>query len=124
MQPEHLKTLLKDPNNIEALTRVLMKNQNPELDAFLKDYLQSLGEMRTVERVSANKRQQTRQIQKLQKLLLAYPQYPDGYAYLAVLYYRQRNCGEARANINQASELDPNRQNFQKIKQVIKNCQQ
>jgi len=122
MQPQYLKALLKSPQDFKALKTVLLQNQNPQLDSYLKDYLQKIGDQDQIKQIEEQKRQSTQAINKLAQLLQEYPQYPDGHAYLAVLYYERRQCDKALELINQAILLDLGRSVFKDLKQVINQC--
>ena len=120
-QPKYLKDLLRNPTDIAALKSVLLQNQQPELDSFLKDYLRSSNPNEVIE-IDKEQQQQRQAITDLEQLLVKYPQYPDGLAYLAVLYYQQRRCESALELINRALALDPNRPIFTDLKQIINQC--
>lgn len=122
MQPYYLKKLLQNPKDISALKTVLIQNQQPQLDIFLKKELLQLAGQKTVDSTLAQKQQQTEAIVRLEKLLQQYPSYPDGHALLAVWYYRQSYCQMANSAINQAIELDPNRMVFYQLKAQINDC--
>jgi tetratricopeptide (TPR) repeat protein len=121
-QPPLLKALLKNPADSSALKQVLQQNQNPQLDIFLKQELQKAAGANEVKEVVISQKQQLKTISELEELLQQNPQYPDGYAYLAVLYYRQSWCNKAKEAIAQARKLDPNRAVFIKLQDVINRC--
>lgn len=121
-QPEYLKNLQKNPTDIVSIKSVLLQNQQPELDRLLKKYLQSINANNELETIEQEQNQQRQKIIELNQLLVKYPQYPDGHAYLAVLYYQQGQCLLALESIDKAIVLDPNRLVFEELKQTINQC--
>jgi hypothetical protein len=123
LQPYYLKELLKNPQNLEALAAVLKQNHNPELNQYLQKQLEQISSPKLKE-LHQQESVRLQQINRLLSLLEKYPQYPDGYAYLAVLYYRSNQCKPAGEKISQALALDPVRPVFQNLQQVISHsCQ-
>ena len=122
IQPFYLKALLQNPSDIQALKIVMRQNYQPELDAFLKQSLQEQAGTSEVKKVEIQKQQQLNQIADLEQLLKEYPNYPDGHAYLAVLYFRQSYCDRANSALDRAITLDKNRPIFQELKTKISSC--
>lgn len=118
LQPEYLKRLMQNPTSIEALESVMRQSENPELNRFLERFL----EPSEVEKIRTEKRTQNIKIAKLESLLKKNPQYPDGFAYLAVLSYGFRKCDIAKQAITKAMELDPGREIFVKLNEIIEDC--
>lgn len=122
IQPSYLKALLKNPNDTETLKTVMRQNYQPELEVFLKQSLQKQAGNNEVNKVESQKQQQFKKITDLEQLLKQYPNYPDGYAYLAVLYFKQSYCDKANLALERAITLDRNRPIFQELKNKISRC--
>jgi len=122
IQPFYLKALLQNPSDIQALKMVMRQNYQPELDSFLKQSLQEQSGTSEVKKVETQKQQQLNKIANLEQLLKEYPNYPDGHAYLAVLYFRQSYCDRANRALDKAIALDRNRPIFQELKTKIGRC--
>lgn len=50
-----------------------------------------------------------------QKILLTHPDYRDAYIQLAYLFYQTNDLSQARANIQKASDLDPNNDSVRQL---------
>ena len=120
--PVYLKKLLQDPTNTKILQTVLASNQEPVLDAYLKNCLKTIGHWDLVVQTDQEKQQTENRMNKLKLLMKSYPQYPDGHAMLAVWYFNHRDCEEAKNEIRQAIDLDPNRPVLQKLQNQINHC--
>lgn len=121
-QPYYLKRLLQNPEDLAALKTVIANNHQPELDQYLKQLLTKAGVPEAVVTVAAQKQQRATHLKQIEILVKEHPQYPDGHALLAVLYYRQFQCQRAKTAIKQALQLDSNRLAFYKLQQEINRC--
>jgi tetratricopeptide (TPR) repeat protein len=120
--PVYLKQLLQDPTNTKVLQTVLENNQEPALDAYLKNSLKTIGRQDLVNQIEQKNQQNENRMNKLKLLMKSYPQYPDGHAMLAVWYFNQGYCEEAKTEIEKAVKLDPNRPVLQKLESQISRC--
>lgn len=121
-QPYYLKKLLQNPNDVAALKAVILQNQEPVLDQYLKQLLEQSGGVGAVSEVEAEKQQLVKRISDLEELVKQNPNYPDGHALLAVLYFQQSWCDRAVNALNRALELDPNRLVFYELQEKINKC--
>jgi len=122
-QPAHLKRLLKDPSSVAALAAVLARNDNPNLDTYLRAELVKLGQKALSRQISQVRKSEIKKLREISQLLELYPEYPDGFAYLAVLAYNLGDCELAQSSIERALSLDAGRTVFQQLAQTIENCQ-
>jgi tetratricopeptide (TPR) repeat protein len=121
-QPDYLKELLKNPASFRTLAAVLARNDNPNLDAYLKAELVKLGQNALSQQVEEIREGQIKKLRELRELLELYPEYPDGFAYLSVLAYNLGDCELAQSSIKRALRLDSGRRVFQQLALIIKDC--
>lgn len=121
-QPYYLKKLLQNPNDTAALKAVILQNHQIELDQYLKQLLVESDGANAASQIEAEKQQLVKRINELEKLVKQNPNYPDGYALLAVLYFQQSWCDQAVSALNRALELDPNRLVFYDLQEKINEC--
>ncbi len=120
--PENLKRLLKEPKDTKALSAVLFRVKDRQLKTELKKLLKEAGQEGVVKNVEQQQTTVWQKIKEGEALLQKYPKYPDGYAYLSLLYEKIADCDRARQLINRAVELDKNRREFVKIKAYLDKC--
>ena len=121
--PTTLKKLLTNPTDSKALTKILKQTTNTDLEKKLNNYLLINKQTKIIEKAEEKKIKSQAEIKRVQEIVKNYPNYPDGWAYLALLYNKTRNCEQAEKSINQAIRLDPNKKKFQELKTVIGKCE-
>ena len=122
-QPVYLKRLMQNPRDVEALILVLKQTNQPRLEGFIKHYLQSLDKVDLVFKSEKEKQEHLKNIIRIEEVLKQTPKYPDGYVYLALLYWENRECDKALKLIDQAIKLDPTRSKFKQVKKFIEKCE-
>lgn len=123
-------------NNAPALYKKLL-GENSNSGLFMEAYKTSVDSMlnteiknivieqRREEEISVldvDKKKRAEKYSRIQKVVKENPEFPDGYAFLAVLEYRMKKCSIASRHINKAIELDPNRTEFSRLRQHITQC--
>lgn len=117
--PAYLKMLLENENNNSLIKELITKSKNREVETELKTKLMQLNDYKFLNKTRETRETRETEIQRLKILADKYPQYPDVYAKLALLFLENKNLDEAKKNIDKALTLDPNRKEFVKITKLI-----
>lgn len=120
--PNNLKRLLKNPTDTETLLAVLLQVKDRQARVEFEKLLRDTGQGETLDRAASEKAKIWEKIKATELLLQRYPKYPDGYAYLSLLYEKMGSCDKAGKLINKAIELDRNRKQFVEIKHFLGKC--
>ncbi len=121
--PAALKRALQNPQDQALLVKIYEQAGNAEFRNWLRIRLSGLPNGEQILADLDHRRALTEEKKVgLAEALGKSPEYPDGYASLAILHLSSRSCGEATAMINKAMELDPNRAVFQEIKDLVAEC--
>jgi len=117
--PKLAKTALVDPMNSATLTQIAAHVHQETAQKLLSMYLLATGNryIATEAYVAHIKRDKKRA--EIDILIREYPQYPDAYAYKALLLAEAEKCDTALLAIQKARKLDPNRNTLQDLEKEL-----
>lgn len=122
MLPTQFKQLLSSPSDEALLSQVYLNTKDQFIRRSLYSRLDDAGLRQALSKLEAVERSDEQKINALKQLIVAAPSFPDSYAYLATLYFKNRSCAQATTYIQKAKLLDPNREEFRRVEESINKC--